>query len=171
MLPECQRERELAAVVRAGRWPDACEPELCAHVAGCAECRGVLVVAELMLEADRGADVRVPSAGQMWWRLAVRTRAERERAAARPVVWLQGIAAACGVGVALTALGQCGPALAGAAGSWSARVAGAVPNALPSLAWPGVDLAGRGSGLLAAAGLLLVVVVATTAACLWVADE
>jgi hypothetical protein len=170
MLPQCQRERELAAVVRAGRWADACEPELRAHVAGCAECQDVLVIAELMLEADRGADVRVPSAAQMWSRLAVRTRAERERAAARPVVWLQGIAAACGVGVALTALGHVGPVVA-AAGAWSARVAGAVPNALPSLTWPGIDLATRGPGLVAAAGALLVLVLASTAAYLWVVDE
>ena len=37
-MPECQREREVAAVVRAGRWPNACEHELRTHVTACAQC-------------------------------------------------------------------------------------------------------------------------------------
>ncbi len=115
MVPECRHEFEVAALVRAGRWPDACEPDLRAHVHGCAECREAVTIAELLLQADRGAEVHVPSAAQMWWRLAVRARLEREQAAARPVVWLQGIAAACGVGVVLTVLGQLAPVLSGAA--------------------------------------------------------
>ena len=66
MRPECRHELEVAALVRAGRWPDACEPELRAHVSSCADCREAVTIAELLLEADRGADVHVPSAAQMW---------------------------------------------------------------------------------------------------------
>jgi hypothetical protein len=166
MVPECRREFEVSALVRAGRWPQACEPELRAHVAGCAECREAVTIAELLLEADRGADVHVPSAAQMWWRLAVRARLEREQAAARPVVWLQGIAAACGAGIVLTVLGQLGPVLSGAAASVAGRVTAAVPVALPA-----ADLAARVPSLLVVAGALVLVGLASTAVYLWVADE
>jgi len=166
MVPECRHEFEVAALVQAGRWPDACEPELRAHVSACAECREAVTIAELLLEADRGAEVRVPSAAQMWWRLAVRARLEREQAAARPVVWLQGIAAACGAGVVLTVLGELGPVLSGAAASVSGRVTAAVPAALPA-----VDLAARVPSLVAVAGALVLAGLATTAVYLWVADE
>ncbi len=171
MLPECRREREVAALIRAGRWPDACEGELRAHVASCADCQDVVEITELLREADRGADVRVPSAAQMWWRLAVRARLEREQAAARPVVWLQGLAAACGVGVAVAALGRVGPALVDAAAALAGRVAGAVPAAVPALTWPAADVVTRMPGLGAAAGAALLLVAATTAVCLWIADD
>lgn len=166
MVPECRREFEVAALVRAGRWPAACEPELRTHVDGCAECREAVTIAELLLEADRGADVRVPSAAQMWWRLAVRARLEREQAAARPVVWLQGIAAACGAGIVLTALGQLAPVLSGAAASVASRVTATVPAALPAM-----DLAVRVPSLLVAGGALVLLGLASTVVYLWVADE
>ena len=166
MVPECRHEFEVAALVRAGRWPAACEPELRAHVEGCAECREAVTIAELLLEADRGAEVHVPSAAQMWWRLAVRARLEREQAAARPVVWLQGIAAACGAGVVLTVLGQLGPVLSGAAASVAGRVTAVVPAALPA-----ADLAARVPVLVVMAGALVLVALASTAVYLWVADE
>lgn len=166
MVPECRREFEVAALVRAGRWPLACEPELRAHVAGCAECHEAVTITELMLEADRGADVHVPSPAQMWWRLAVRARLEREQAAARPVVWLQGIAAACGVGVALAVVGQLGPRVGAVASSVAGRVAATMPAAVPTL-----DLALRVPAVLVAAGALVLVGLATTVVYLWAADE
>ncbi len=166
MAPECRHEFEVAALVRAGRWPDACELELRAHVDGCAECREAVTIAGLLLEADRGADVHVPSAAQMWWRLAVRARLEREQAAARPVVWLQGIAAACGAGVVLTLLGQLAPVLSGAAASVAGRVAATVPAALPAM-----ELAGGVPSLLVVAGALVLAGLTSTAVYLWVADE
>jgi hypothetical protein len=166
MLPECRREFEVAALVRAGRWPQACEPELRTHVEGCAECREAVTIAELLLEADRGAEVQVPSAAQMWWRLAVRARLEREQAAARPVVWLQGIAAACGAGVVLTVLGQLGPVLSGAAVSVASRVTASMPAALPA-----ADITARVPSLVVFAGALVLVGLASTAVYLWVADE
>jgi hypothetical protein len=107
----------------------------------------------------------------MWWRLAVRARLEREQAAARPVVWLQGLAAACGVGVAAAALGRVGPALVEAAAALAGRVAGAVPAAVPVLTWPASDVASRVSGPATAAGAVLLLVAATTAVYLWIADD
>jgi len=171
MLLECRREREVAALVRAGRWPDACERELRAHVAACVECQDVVEITELLQQADRGADVRVPSAAQMWWRLAVRARLEREQAAARPVVWLQGLAAACGAGLAAAVLGQAGPSLLETGAALGGRVAGALPAAVPVLTWPTVAAISQVPGLAAFAGAALLLVAATTAVYLWIADD
>ena len=115
--------------------------------------------------------MRVPSAAQMWWRLAVRVRLEREQAAARPVVWLQGLAAACGAGVAVAAFAQVGPALESAASTLAGRVAGAVPQAVPALSLPTMDVTARVPEVAVAAGALLLLVVATTAVYLWMADD
>lgn len=170
-IPECVREREVAALVTAGRWPEACAAELQDHVASCTECQDVVAITTLLQEADRDAAVPVPSAAQMWWRLAVRARLEREQAAARPVVWLQGLAAACGVGVALAVVGQLRSALADAAAAVAGRLDAAVPDVLSGVTWPALDGLSLGSGLAAAAGALLLLVAATTAVYLWIADE
>ena len=53
-----------------------------------------------MLRHDRDEslrDLRVPSAGQVWWRAALRAHAEAADTARRPLLWLQGIAGACAV--------------------------------------------------------------------------
>lgn len=55
-----------------------------------------------ILEAERDAqlsDVRVPSAGQMWWRLELRARQEAAEKAARPITIATGVAAAAIAGV------------------------------------------------------------------------
>jgi hypothetical protein len=55
------------------------------------------------LRTDRDEMLRaahVPAAGQVWWRAALRAHAEAVHAARRPIVCLQGLAAACLVGVA-----------------------------------------------------------------------
>ncbi len=164
MVPECPREHDVAALVRAERWPSAGEPNLVAHVAACEACREVVAVATLVLEVDRGIDVHVPSAPQMWWRLAVRARLEREQAAARPVVWLQGLAGACGAGIALTLLGRLGPALSGSMSAVVDRVMSMIPAAVPML-----PLTSPAPALLAIGGLVLVAL--ASAVYLWLVEE
>ena len=107
-LPTCHHEAAVVRVVSRGAWPDRAPAELRAHVTSCAVCRDTVAIASLLRAADAadaGDDAPLPTAGQMWWRLAVRARLDRERAAARPVVWLQGVAAACGLGLVATAFG------------------------------------------------------------------
>ncbi len=43
-------------------------------------------------------DARVPSAGAVWWRAAMRARSEAVDTAMRPLVWFQAIAAAAVLG-------------------------------------------------------------------------
>ena len=49
-------------------------------------------------------DVHVPAAGQIWWRSAIRARAESAHTAARPMVWLHALTGAGTVGMALGGL-------------------------------------------------------------------
>jgi hypothetical protein len=118
MTHECPREHDVVAAVLAHRW-DAVDEELKAHAAGCEICRDVVAVASLMSNDRELArhDVRVPAAGQVWWRSAVRARLEAAHAAARPLTWLHGIAAACAIGLAVALLGIAWPTI-GEGVSW-----------------------------------------------------
>jgi hypothetical protein len=103
---ECIHEADVVQSVLAGRWPDVSEGSLGEHAEGCELCREVAEVAGVLGQDRRTVrrDVRVPVAGQVWWRAAVRARLEATQAAARPMAWLYTVlAAAVGVGTVLTA--------------------------------------------------------------------
>ena len=81
-------------------------------------CREVVAVAALLREDYDEAreeisrrDVPLPSAGQIWWRAAVHARADAARAAARPLVWGYGAAAACAIGLLAAGLGVAWPSV------------------------------------------------------------
>lgn len=163
-LPTCVHE---AAVIRAcgrGEWPDRAPAALRAHVRGCGVCRDTIAIASILREADAADDAPVPTAAQMWWRLAVRARLEREQAAARPVVWLQGLAAACGLGLAVTALGAVAPRVGGA----MTDAAGRASSLLPSVS---VGISETAGPLLWFAGGVALVAAASTALVLWLAHD
>ncbi len=111
---ECLREQEVLSAVRVRGWRDVCNDELKKHVDGCEVCRDLIVVAELMRD-DYVLGLpqpQLPAAGQVWWRAAVRARAEAAEAAARPLTWVHGIAGACVLGVSVAAVGVAWPAVA-----------------------------------------------------------
>jgi hypothetical protein len=170
-LPTCEHEPTVIRAVIEGRPSDLTTGALGGHVAACPVCREALAIATVLHEADGGEEVAVPTAAQMWWRLAVRARIEREQAAARPVVWVQGLAAASGVGLALSVAGQLRPVLADGAGTVVGRVVRAASEAVPTLGWPALDTLRMGAGMVALFGAALVLVAASTAVYLWVADE
>ena len=121
---ECPHEPVVVSLVMAGRWPDAAGEELRAHVRECTVCVDVVEIAmALRMDYDAfGRDVRVPSAGQVWWRAAVRARMEAAQAAARPITWLQGVAAACAAAVGCAVLAVTWPSVRTVAG-WFVRAA------------------------------------------------
>lgn len=163
-LPTCEHEATVIRVCGRGEWPDQAPAPLRAHVATCAVCRDTIAIATVLREADATDDAPVPTAAQMWWRMAVRARLDRERAAARPVVWLQGLAAACGLGLTVTALGAVGPRVSGAMTDAAGRASSllpAVPIGVPESAGPMLWLVG-GVALVAAA---------STAIVLWLAHD
>ena len=56
MSLNCGREKDVAAMLEAGHWPAACGDELREHVAGCARCGDLVLVASTMqrVEASLG---------------------------------------------------------------------------------------------------------------------
>jgi hypothetical protein len=120
VTPHCAFEDDVVVAVLSRRW-DAADEGLKQHAAGCEICRDVVAVAGL-LSADHERsryDVRVPAAGQVWWRSAVRARLEVAHAAARPMTWFHGLAGACALGLALALAGIAWPTIRDAA-SWLA---------------------------------------------------
>jgi hypothetical protein len=96
------------------------------HAADCDICRDVVAVASLLSADHERAryEVRVPAAGQVWWRSAVRARLEAAHAAARPLTWLHGIAAACAVGLAVAVIGMAWPTVQEISGWLALRMFG-----------------------------------------------
>jgi hypothetical protein len=110
--PVCIHEDDVVAAVLSRRW-DRVDDELTQHVVDCEICREVLAVARLLSADQEQAryEVRVPAAGQVWWRAAVRARLDAAHAVARPLTWFHGIAAACALGVACAVIGTAWPSL------------------------------------------------------------
>ncbi|MBI1873775.1 MAG: hypothetical protein HYS05_07790 [Acidobacteria bacterium] len=124
---DCPREPEALEAACAGTWPDRCDEDLRAHVATCAICGEVVEVARALREDHDGSwrAASVPASGVVWWRAQMRARAEAARAAAKPITFVQGVAAACVVGGAI--------ALAGAAFPWIRAWVASLPAVFPAL--------------------------------------
>ena len=136
---ECVREHEVVAVVMSGRWPDGCEAELREHASACAVCRDVVAIAPALRDDLRRADVQVPAAGQVWWRAAIRARADAARDAARPMVWLQAVTGAGAAGLALAGVSMVWPRIQGVWQSAPFR-GGSFEEALPLLLAVGIGI-------------------------------
>jgi hypothetical protein len=108
----CPREAELWEAITAGRWPDATNTDLWAHVNACATCRDVALVSSSLSSEGTAArrEAAPPSAAIVWWRAQVRAKQEAALAAERPITIFQGLAAAVALGL--------GVALAGGALPW-----------------------------------------------------
>jgi hypothetical protein len=104
---DCQREQEVVDAIASGRWPKRVAAELTTHVAGCAVCQDVALIAAV-IDADyeqAWRHVRVPSSAHVWWRAQMRARRDATRAAARPITLVQGLAAASTAGLAAAGVG------------------------------------------------------------------
>jgi hypothetical protein len=99
----CPLEADIVEAVLSGRWPSAVEPELRAHATECALCAEVADVAGMICadRAEASAHAHVPSSSQVWWQAAMQARVDAQRAAARPIIILQRVAAACTGGTIL----------------------------------------------------------------------
>jgi hypothetical protein len=99
---ECDREHEILEAVITGCWPG----DLRAHADRCGACGEVAALAAVFRDerARAWSEAGLPTAGQVWWRAAMRRRAEAAAKAARPITLLQGIAGACAAGAAAGAI-------------------------------------------------------------------
>ena len=116
---ECGREHEVVREVLRQRSlrAESRNDELDRHVAACAICAEVVAVTTILSEQrdETLRAVHVPAAGQVWWRAALRSHAEAVQVARRPIVWLQGIAGACAVGLGAGLVGLAWPSVRDAA--------------------------------------------------------
>lgn len=108
---ECPRGAEVMSAIAAGTWPSGVDASLRGHVEACAACTEVALVAQTLRDdyLVMSAEVQLPSAGQVWWRAAVRARLESAEAAARPLTWMHGLAGAGAVGLLLALIGMAWP--------------------------------------------------------------
>lgn len=138
---ECPREQDVINAIVTGRWPDRCAASLCAHAAECDVCNELVEVASV-LRLDRDGlhdEMSLPSAGQVWWRAAIRARLEASQRIARPFSWLFGVAVACAAGLGIGVVQLLWSPVHVAWGSWGLSgwtpwvSAGELPRVLPSL--------------------------------------
>ena len=127
MTCECSREQDVLDALSARRWPDRCDADLRAHVASCDICADLVDVATALLDDHEVAwrDARVPPSGVVWWRAQLRAREEAARAAARPLAFIQGVAASVAVWLVLALVRAVPP---GYLSTWRGWVMGLVPE-------------------------------------------
>jgi hypothetical protein len=135
MKVECSREQDVLDALAAARWPLRCGEELPAHVRGCAVCTDLVQVAGALLADHEMAyrDAGIPSSGLVWWRAQLRAREEDARAAARPIAFIQGVAASVAVWLIVTVVRALPSETFGA---WKHWIAAFLPgsSALPTIA-------------------------------------
>jgi hypothetical protein len=106
-LKSCRHENELRELMARGQWPDACPPELRAHVSGCRTCGDLVLISDAFQHAritSLAAARPVPPAVLLWRAQLRRRNAAMERIR-RPLLGAQIFA--CAV-TALAALGFAG---------------------------------------------------------------
>jgi hypothetical protein len=111
MLRSCSREAEVKALVERGQWPQACAPELRAHVASCRQCSELALVTAAFQRARNQAvtAAKLGSPGLLWWRAQLRRRNVAVERISRPILSAQIFALVVNV------------ALASAVAVWQAR--------------------------------------------------
>ena len=127
MTCECSREEDVLDALSARRWPDRCDADLRAHVASCDICADLVDVAAALLDDHEVAwrDARVPPSGVVWWRAQLRAREDAARAAARPLAFIQGVAASVAVWLVVALVRAVPPAYLS---TWRAWVTELVPD-------------------------------------------
>jgi len=90
-LRSCPREKEVAALVARGHWPDAGGDELRAHVSGCRACGDQVLLMQAFQSARSSAmqDAAPVPAGVLWWRAQLRRRKSAMEQIGKPIVGAQ----------------------------------------------------------------------------------
>jgi hypothetical protein len=75
-VTSCKREAEVKALLERGHWPQACDEELSAHVAGCGTCSDRVRLTEGFRQARAQAMAAAPlvAPGLLWWKAQLRRR-------------------------------------------------------------------------------------------------
>ena len=155
----CPREEEVLRAWWTEGSVNALNDDLRHHLAVCTACGEVQALATA-LRRDRAhgeAEARLPSAGQIWWRSAVRARMEAAQAAARPVTWSQAVSAAVALGAIGALLVMMWPSVQHVAGALVAQVPFSVDVGVTELLMAASGVVGRNAWLIAGAALVWIV--------------
>jgi len=103
MLRGCSWETELSKALRAGHWPQGCDPELRSHVETCRSCGDLALVTQAFQQARSQSisNVALAHPGLLWWRAQLRRQREVAGRIVRPVAIAQIFAWAVSVLVAI----------------------------------------------------------------------
>jgi hypothetical protein len=103
-LEQCDREQAVLDALTSGRWATPWGEEIRRHAASCAVCSEVVLVTETLRREEQSAEaeVRLPSAGLVWWKAQLAARRAAEQRAAQPIALVERVAQAVG---ALSAFG------------------------------------------------------------------
>jgi len=87
-LNPCSREKEVLDLLARGHWPQACTPELRAHLDACRCCADLLLVTHAfqLSRAGAAAQANLPPPGVIWWRAQLRRRNAAVERVARPIL-------------------------------------------------------------------------------------
>lgn len=82
----CPKEPEIRELLALGHWPEACTPEIRAHVAGCGACAESILIAQAFQQARvaTAALAQLPDPGTTWWRAQLRRRNAAIERATKP---------------------------------------------------------------------------------------
>ena len=87
----CSHEKEVAELLALGHWPQACTPELRAHLGACRSCADLVLVTQAFqyARANLTAQVNLPSPSQLWWRAQLRRRNQAVERVGKPILGAQ----------------------------------------------------------------------------------
>lgn len=87
----CTREKEIAALIDLGQWPQASPADLRAHAESCRTCADLILVRQTIQSqrTQTAALLKLPSAGALWWRAQLRKRNQAIETISRPIYGAQ----------------------------------------------------------------------------------
>ncbi len=90
-LSPCSRENEVLELLARGHWPQACTPDLRAHLAACRSCADLLLVTHAfqLSRATAAAQANLPAPGVLWWRAQLRRRNAAIERIGKPILGAQ----------------------------------------------------------------------------------
>jgi hypothetical protein len=106
----CSRRNEVRDLLARGHWPEACEAELRAHVAGCRACGEMVMLTQSFRTAREhtAAVARPVPASLVWWRAQLRRRQTAMEQVNRPIwsaqIFAVALSVCAAVGLAVWAI-------------------------------------------------------------------
>jgi hypothetical protein len=90
-LTPCTREKEVTDMVARGHWPQACNPELRAHIGACRSCADLVLVSRAFqsARANAASAANLGSPGALWWRAQLRRRNAAVDRVGKPIMGAQ----------------------------------------------------------------------------------